>query len=166
MHICEICKKKTATIHLTDIHEDEKRELHICQECAEAKGIALKQTISLPDLLSGLSKSVTRPPEDDPVCDHCGLRFSEFQSRGRLGCSRDYSAFRKDLMPMLERIHGKTKHVGKSPRDGEQSALQKEIGALQRRMREAVDREAYEEAAALRDELNTLRKKREEEFRA
>lgn len=163
MFICEVCKKNPATVHLTDIHENQKQELHLCQGCAEAKGITFQQSFSLPELLAGLTKKEKESESADLACDVCGLHFSEFQSRGRLGCAHDYQAFRSSLVPMIERIHGKAKHMGKVLTTGEVSRRQQELSVLQRSMREAVEHEAYEEAAALRDRISRLREEIERE---
>lgn len=156
MMICEVCKKRQATVHMTDIVNDEKREIHLCQECAEAQGVMTHTSFSLPDLLAGLTKKRATQGGEDVTCQECDLSWSAFQARGRLGCANDYQAFRKELMPMIERIHGKTEHVGKRIATGE-SGRQRELADLQRRMRDAVEREAYEEAAELRDAIEGLR---------
>lgn len=161
MSICEICKKVPATVHMTDIHNGHKKEVHMCEACAEKQGICLKHDLSLNDLLAGFGKAISRedaPP--DPVCDNCGITFSGFQQRGRLGCAHDYQAFRSELMPIIERIHGRTRHVGKSPGEpGGDSSARREMMQLNRQLREAVEREAYEEAATLRDKIAALREK-------
>ena len=69
---------------------------------------------------------------------------------GRLGCPLDYWVFTKGLMPLLQRFHGATRHVGK--------VAQRREGAMERlrmrtRLREAIAGEQYEEAARLRDLL-------------
>lgn len=160
MFICEICKKNQATVHLTDIHENQKQELHLCQGCAEAKGITFQNSFSLPDLLSGLTKQQQKQKNAapaDPVCPECGLHFTEFQARGRFGCTNDYQAFRKQVMPMIERIHGRTRHVGKTLGEQGPSQKQQSLAELQRQMREAVEQEAYEDAARLRDDIAKLK---------
>ncbi|MBN1256532.1 MAG: UvrB/UvrC motif-containing protein [Planctomycetes bacterium] len=163
MFICEICKKRPATVHLTDIHNNEKKELHLCQDCAEKKGIAFHTNFSLPDMLAGLSKKKSAASDSSLDCPECGLSYNEFQARGRLGCPHDYQAFHEELMPMIERIHGKTQHVGKSIAANKASARQKEILNLQRKMRAAVEREAYEEAAELRDTINRMKQRLDDE---
>ena len=32
---CESCNKKLATVHLTEIIENEKKERHFCEDCAQ-----------------------------------------------------------------------------------------------------------------------------------
>lgn len=168
MHkICEICKKAPATVHLTDIHNNVKRELHMCENCAEAKGIAMKQALSLQDLLNTMSgkKSIQASPkrrataaEEEVRCEHCGMTWSQFRSGGRLGCAEDYRVFRSLFAPLLEEIHIRgTHHVGKRPHGPREGGDRKrEIMECRRRLREAIAREAYEEAARLRDRLAAL----------
>ena len=36
---CEQCKKRTATVHLTDLTKGGKRERHLCEECAVSEGV-------------------------------------------------------------------------------------------------------------------------------
>ncbi len=159
MFICEICKKNPATVHLTDIHNNEKKELHICQSCAEKKGISFQHSFSLQDLLKGLSKKQEDRQAADVVCPQCGLSYRTFQSRGRLGCPNDYRAFAEQLEPMLERIHGKVQHVGKAPGGpGTAGEQQQEVAALTRQMRQAVESEDYERAAELRDRIGDLKR--------
>jgi len=83
-------------------------------------------------------------------CPDCGIKFMEFRAGGRLGCPQDYWAFSKGLMPLLQRYHGTTRHVGKRARrhEGAMDRLR-----LRTRLREAIAREEYEEAARLRDLL-------------
>jgi len=84
------------------------------------------------------------------ACPDCGIKYMEFRASGRLGCPRDYWVFSKGLTPLLQRFHGATRHVGKVARRRE--------GAMERlgmrtRLREAIQKEEYEEAARLRDLL-------------
>ena len=49
-------------------------------------------------------------------CEVCGIKFVDFRNTGRLGCPHDYQEFREELTPLLENIHGETRHCGKTPR--------------------------------------------------
>ncbi len=86
------------------------------------------------------------------TCADCGVKFMEFRAVGRLGCPEDYRVFAKGLLPLLLRYHGATRHVGKVARrrKGASDRLR-----LRTRLREAIAREEYEEAARLRDRLRT-----------
>ncbi len=52
---CDICKKKKATVHLTEIIDDQMSEMHLCEECARKKSIQMEQQFGLADLLAGLA---------------------------------------------------------------------------------------------------------------
>ena len=36
---CQNCQKNPATLHLTEIQDNRMTELHLCQACAEEKGL-------------------------------------------------------------------------------------------------------------------------------
>jgi protein arginine kinase activator len=76
----------------------------------------------------------------------------QFRSDGRLGCPSDYDTFRVGLEPILLRIHRATRHVGKVPRRAHPAA---QLGLLELRQQlwQAVEREEYERAALLRDQI-------------
>ena len=90
-------------------------------------------------------------------CDICGVKFVDFRNSGRLGCPHDYEVFRDELLPLLENIHGETKHCGKTPRRLPQNKqMQSELIQLRKQLLQAVNKEAYEEAAKLRDQIRRL----------
>jgi protein arginine kinase activator len=85
------------------------------------------------------------------------LKFVEFRNTGRLGCPHDYDAFAEELTPLLENIHGDSRHAGKTPRRLPQTRhTQSELSRLRRELQSAVSQEAYEEAAKIRDQIRTL----------
>lgn len=173
MYICQICKKAPATIHLTDIHNNVKKEIHICEGCAAEKGFNLQGAANLPQLLGLAAKKHTAVkqakarPEDDPACPSCGLRWSQFNERGRLGCPNDYAAFDAKIRAMLTHQvsppprRDEPFHVGKSPgprRAEDEIAIA--LRDLERKLRQAVAEERYKAAAGLKAEIDELRKKR------
>ncbi|HET9952418.1 MAG TPA: UvrB/UvrC motif-containing protein, partial [Candidatus Eisenbacteria bacterium] len=90
-------------------------------------------------------------------CPRCSLVYSEFKESGRLGCSECYTTFRAQLRPLLRRIHGSTKHVGKAPaRDSARVALRREIQRLHEDLQRAIEREEFETAASLRDRIRAI----------
>ena len=52
---CDICGKKEATVHLTEIVNDKMTKLHLCEECAKEKGAEMEEHFGLSDLLAGLT---------------------------------------------------------------------------------------------------------------
>jgi protein arginine kinase activator len=151
---CQSCTNP-ATVHLTDIVDGQKKELHLCQTCAELKQFIQKQELNLPAILQTLiGQHVDRATDELSrlTCPVCGIKYMEFRAEGRLGCPHDYQAFRVGLEPLLQRIHRAGRHVGKMPRYRPQSAaVQAELMELRRQLREAIETEMYEKAARLRD---------------
>ena len=140
--------------------DNQKREIHLCQACAEAQQLVKQQELNLPAIVQSLIGQHLGPQTDELarlVCPVGGIKLMEVRSQGRLGCPYDYIVFRAGLDTLLQRIHRSTRHVGKSPRQ-QGPALNHllEIAQLRRQLQSAVDAEAYEEAARLRD---LLRKK-------
>ena len=54
--ICEACQQNLATVHLTEIVQKQKRETHLCETCAETKGIPQKESFSVEEFLGGMKK--------------------------------------------------------------------------------------------------------------
>ena len=62
-----------------------------------------------------------------------------------------------DLLPLLENIHGETRHCGKTPRRLPQNQqAHSELVQLRNRLKQAVTKEDYEEAARIRDKIRQL----------
>jgi len=167
--LCDICAKNPATVHLTEIIDDQMKELHLCEECAHEKSASMEQQFGLSDLLAGLSDFSKPNLEDEPVlikCPNCQLAYADFKKLGRLGCSECYNVFRKYLTPLLRKIHGSTQHLGKAPGKLSESTplgapLKKKDGLAELRIKlqRAIDSESFEEAAKIRDQIKLLEKK-------
>jgi protein arginine kinase activator len=156
---CQRCHNP-ATLHITEVLSEEKyEELHLCEQCAnkylheQHKGALGK---------AGVAGEATAESEDGGTyaqheCPQCAIKFVEFRNTGRLGCPHDYQEFRAELLPLLENIHGETKHCGKTPRrQPENKQAQSELIQLRTRLKQAVTKEDYEEAARIRDRIRTL----------
>jgi protein arginine kinase activator len=158
---CEICGLKDAVIHIRQIQKDLVHELHICEECAQEKGLMREEDSELPiaNLLSGLleGKDLAGAAEVKEACQKCGMKASEFRKQGKLGCPECVRAFEKDVRSIVSQMAARPRHTGKSPRAaaGDQAASVKGDG-LRDELREAIDREEYELAAQLRDRLREM----------
>jgi protein arginine kinase activator len=152
---CQKCQNQ-AILHITEVLSDDQfEELHLCEQCANKYLYESQQ--------KGGKASVAEGSREDEglfnqhECPQCGLKFVEFRNTGRLGCPHDYQEFREDLIPLLENIHGETKHLGKTPRRLPQSQQAvSELMQLRNRLKQAVTKEDYEEAARLRDRIRQL----------
>ena len=151
---CQTCSKP-ATVHLTDIVNGQKRETHLCRACAEKQQIVKNQELNLSAILQTVIGQHIGPMTDELsrlTCPSCGIKYMEFKAGGRLGCPDDYRVFQRVLEPLLLKIHRARRHVGKLPPHATRDAArQAELMDLRNQLRKAVETEAYEEAARLRD---------------
>ncbi len=164
--LCNICHKNPATVHLTEIIDNQMTELHLCESCAQEKSAQMEQQFGLSDLLAGMA-DFSKPHKEAEIitakCPNCGLSYSDFRKIGRLGCGECYNSFRKYLAPLLKRIHGSNQHHGKSPSRVTRILKKKtDLQELRNRLRTAIDTEAFEEAAKIRDRIRELERKANE----
>lgn len=148
-----------ATVHLTDIVNKKKHELHLCDDCARKKELIPEPGSGVPLNLEALISLIMAQPavETDPgslICPSCGLKYAVFRAQGRLGCPDDYEAFRPALVPLLERIHRSVEHQGKSPwHASRRESRIAELDQLRTELAAAIAAEQYEEAARIRDRI-------------
>jgi protein arginine kinase activator len=165
--LCELCKQAQATVHLTEIINDQMSELHLCEACANQKGTQVESHFGLSDLLSGLADFGKTQEAEETVskaCPNCGMTYEDFRKVGRLGCSECYPTFKRNLGNLLKRIHGSSLHLGKSPvRLIKPAKIAKtDLLELKRKLERAIEVEEFEEAARLRDQIRHLEQQEQE----
>lgn len=152
---CQRCHNQ-ASVHLTERVDGRRQEFHLCTDCARQAGIVLPESppsLALDSVVQDLVLAHVGELAGELAelcCPDCGTRFMDFRGSGRLGCPSDYASFSKGLLPLLQRIHGATRHVGKVAARRPDAGERLRMRAM---LREAVAREDYEEAARLRDRL-------------
>ena len=166
--LCQACGKKTATTHIKTIVNGKLTEYHLCPDCSKQKGynnLFSGWSMDLGNLLGGFwgnaqgGSQVTR-------CPTCGASFEEITRTGKIGCAGCYKTFRSQLSPLIQRIHGTTRHKGKVPGG---SALRITTGGHQmmpvqespleekkRLLKQAIEKQDFETAAVLRDEIKEM----------
>lgn len=166
--LCDICGKNAATVHLTEIIDSQMNELHLCEVCAREKSEQMEQQFGLSDLLAGMVE-FEKPQKDKETleavslkCANCGLAYADFKKIGRLGCSECYLTFKKYLGPLLKSIQGSVMHFGKTPVKVAPVLKKTEridLEELRQQLKAAIEKEAFEEAARLRDQIKELEKR-------
>lgn len=173
---CDICGKKKATVHLTEIVDEQMSEMHLCEECARQKSSQMEQQFGLADLLAGLSDPSKVPASSKESeknvlkCTRCGLPYEDFRKFGRLGCGECYSSFKEHLAGLLRKIHGSNKYLGKSPlafggtkvpQQEEAVALlpSEDLADLKQQLHSAIAAEDFEKAALIRDKIRNMEQK-------
>jgi protein arginine kinase activator len=156
--LCQHCQQERATVLVTD-NFPEKRERHLCEECAMREGVIFKQKNTSHEILQQFIKAkASIEAVSARTCPTCGMTLKEFQKRGLLGCPNDYDVFGELLTPLIHRAHaGATHHVGKVPPGLDESARKRtSLRRLRRELQEAVELEDYELAASVRDRIKEL----------
>lgn len=184
--LCEECQNHEAVFTVTLTSGEGVTRKHLCGECMKKMELNLGDGDIHSFLSSILSIFSSAQADETPVCSGCGLRYSTFEKTGKLGCAQCYHDFADKLTPMLGRIHGNTRHNGRTPRamDTETAAaapaqemdspaeaetpVTEEVPSvdalreeLRRKMEQAVLEENFEDAAMYRDQLKALNQSRE-----
>lgn len=168
--ICQVCGKKTATTHIKTIVNGKLTQYHLCSECAKEKGYSNLFTdwgLGFGNLLGGLIGG--NAAEENVVrCGTCGASFEEITKTGKIGCADCYKTFRRQLVPVIQRIHGTTRHKGKVPggsalriADSNNKIMPVGESLLEekkRQLQKAIESQNFEQAAVLRDEIKEMEK--------
>ena len=98
-------------------------------------------------------------------CPKCATTWDRLRQDGRAGCAQCYEAFHQKLVTVMEQMQHESHHTGKLPRAAlkrrrrlEQLRTKRDhrLEMLQRRLKEAVAEEKYEDAVQLRDKIKIV----------
>jgi len=161
--LCQQCHKNVANVCITQIVNNNKVQIYLCESCANEKDqFSFGPMLSINGFFPGFIGYTNTSPYmehavQDVVCDKCKMSFEEFQKTGKLGCANCYTAFGDRMKSLLKRVHGNVQHTGKIPGRVSQSVkVSKEIGRLKEELNKAIQNEEYEKAAELRDKIRSL----------
>ena len=170
--LCETCKKRTATVFYNENINGKTRAYSLCGECA-AKLREAGELKQISSMLGGFTSPFSALQDDlfggffgipgasggvtKRKCGTCGATYADIASGGRVGCSDCYTTFRDELARSIRSIHGTTAHVGAVPsKHREQEARATRLKQLKADLDAAIQKEDFERAAALRDEVRKL----------
>jgi protein arginine kinase activator len=161
--LCQNCQKRVANVHFTQITNNKKAEMYLCEQCAKEKGkLGIAPPLNISDFLSGFinfgngeAQAIQEPAEE--CCEICGMSFEDFRKTGKMGCSNCYHIYGDKLKPIMKRLHGNTEHTGKVPVKLSGKLNQtRELDSLRASLAKAIQEEEYEKAAELRDKIREL----------
>lgn len=179
--LCQNCGENEANVRYTQIVNGVKKEMALCEKCSRELGIG-NFNFNMPidfssffgDFLNeyDTSKLIPELAAMKPLkCDVCHMTYNEFMNAGKFGCSHCYDVFAEKIDPILRRLHGNNRYVGrkietekkKTPKI-EQPELkikpktekEEKIMELQAKLKDLIKVENYEEAAKVRDEIKKL----------
>lgn len=190
--LCDNCGKKEANVRYWENINGKKRELNLCDECSKKLGIGqidFSMPIGISSFLGGFMEDF-QTKEFMPMlnelktlkCNSCGYTFDDIINTGRLGCKDCYDIFQDRLDPIIKKIQGDNRHVGRIGKiidskidninDDKEESMKKDIKnggnskednkelskieKLQEKLKKAIAEEKYEEAAKIRDEIKKL----------
>ena len=181
--LCQKCGQRQATVFFSQTVGHETTQAHLCEVCAQEQGqsFGVWNALNFHPLaaLTGLihqmmpwgptgapsaEEGVSIPsPETQLQCPHCGYQLSTFRQNGRLGCTKCYESFAPFMEPLITNIHGHARHIEEKeilttqdPKGENKST--NILAEMREKMKVAVKREKFEEAAKLRDEIQRLEK--------
>lgn len=158
--LCQNCQQREANVQITKTVNGEITKLYLCDQCAQKThdvNLVFHPGI-IPEFLQALFdfNSAPQGPKEE-ACPQCGRTLSEITQAGKMGCSACYRKFESELEPLLRKIHGSGRHVGKIPtRQGAAIREKVEIQKLKEKLQHHVQREEFEAAATVRDQIRQL----------
>ena len=173
--LCDNCGKKEANVRYSENINGRKKELNLCEKCSQKLGISnidFSMPIDFSSFFGGFIEDF-RTPEFMPLfneikelkCNNCGYTFDDIANTGKLGCSICYDVFEQRLDPIIKRIQGDNRHIGrvgkiidkkisdKSNLDNKIKNEESKLEKLQEELKQAIKEERYEDAAKIRDEI-------------
>lgn len=169
--LCDNCGKNEANVMYSENINGIKKELHLCRECSEKLGIN-KMKFSIPmdfssfieDFLEDFStteQNLLMQEIKTMYCDQCGYTYDDIINTGKLGCGNCYNVFDERLEPIIKRIQGTNKHIGRIGKISNKEKIENEniknkddkLDKLQKELKQAIKEERYEDAAKIRDEI-------------
>ncbi len=171
---CQICGKR-ASIYLTQIINGQATDLALCETCAREKGLFDPQSLTFAEKFfpEAFKKKVDklvkeligREGEDTQSskarqysgdmlteCPACHFTLEDFRRCGRLGCPDCYTVFAQEIT--AEQLQTDEETASTTTATEESISIRR--SKLEQQLQAAINREDYETAASLRDELKKL----------
>ena len=160
--LCEECKSRPASVHVTKIVNSQKVQQYLCKECARAKwedmGFFMQPHLSVQSLLSGLLSGTEGTQMGTSASAQLRrsnwAAFSEFR-RTAFWLRKCYRQFNDELRPIYSGFMETMSTRGKFRSHRRQSTCHCKIDGLRKELRN-VGKEDYERAAELRDRIKAL----------
>ena len=122
--LCENCGENEANVRYTQIVNGVKKEMKLCDKCAQKLGIGnmhfnLEMPFSFNNFFGELMDDYndafmpTLALPKTLKCDRCGTTFDDFVEDGKFGCANCYDVFEERLDPVLKRLHGGNRYIGR-----------------------------------------------------
>lgn len=157
--MCDQCNSRMANVVITQIVGGKQIKLYLCDKCANLNENMLNnEYISLRQFLNQLMNAKVNGPRNSISCDKCGMTLEDFKKNSKVGCAHCYEMFKDYFGSLIRRIYGNSIHTGKRPgKSIKDNQIASKINRLTQELKAAIEEEAYERAAMLRDEIKLLK---------
>jgi len=163
---CDFCDQK-AKVFLTQLIEGSMKKVCLCESCAKERGVTDPTGFSLAEMVLGGAPSFPIPAGGGVLsvasagsaksCPVCGFGLDDLLRVRRFGCADCYNTFRAETVALLRGMHRGSQHTGKTPQGIiAREAKNRRLAELQERLDSAIASESYEQAASIRDEIQSL----------
>ena len=167
--LCDRCHGREAVVHVTQIINGHRTELHLCEECARKERVMHH---SFGNFGTRLFRSPLEGFFDGPMSAFFGRSPIEIEAQpeerestlfpeGLRRSNDSYEAFREKIRPAFahgEQAPAPKKEVTIETENTAKPVVDPELEKLQKAMKSAIAREDYEQAAHIRDEMKKLEK--------
>ena len=173
--MCSNCGKREANFMYTEIINGVKKEVRLCSDCAEKLGYFENMSFNMPSLdfpsffgdflneYNTLMPSIFSGREKAITCSRCGMEYDDFLKSGLLGCSNCYDVFQDEIDPLMRKLHGGARFLGKKSSNKRKFNLDdlktvekvsdNKLENLKEELKQAI---RVEKAAEIRDEIKKL----------
>ena len=176
--LCDNCKQNKANVKYTQVINGVKKEMNLCESCSRKLGIG-DMSFNMPinfssffgDFLNEYNQNFIPLLEKEKtlICDKCKMTYDDFIEGGKFGCDNCYNVFSNNIDPILKRLHGNNRYIGRkvknstvtenkkiSEADKKVDTKEESIKKLKLEIKKMIKEERYEEAAKIRDEIKKL----------
>lgn len=149
---CEICHQNDAQQPIIVKNDNGvAKELYVCKTCASQFNVGQIGKYSMADVLFDFSSTKKDkeidPPKIEQVCPTCGATFAAIHRDHRAGCPDCYVAFEEQLDRLVALYNMSDVDI-----------VNQEVDTLKQKLDAAITDERFEEAAVIRDLINTKTK--------
>lgn len=152
---CSECKKEISC-HYTCVDLLQKNTINVCADCPILEKYLHGASTSSYEVGEGVSAMGL-------CCGQCGTKLESVRLGGPLGCPECYEIFSDILILEMQKHEkgvtpssGAFLHIGRTPGEDTKTNPALRLLALNKALSETLNREDYEQAAWLRDQIKIL----------
>lgn len=149
---CEICHQNDAEQPIIKTENGVAKEYYVCKSCASQFKVGHIGKYSTADVLFDFSSApqkeeLEEPPKIELACPSCGSTFARIHRDHRVGCPDCYVFFEDQLDRMVAVYNS-----------SEFDFVRTDVDNLKQKLEAAIADERYEDAAVVRDLINSKEK--------